>query len=34
MGKLFMDHYICPNKFEFDEGKESDEFWNVLGGKQ
>lgn len=32
-GKMLLDAYNCSNKFDFDEGKESDDFWSLLGGK-
>lgn len=32
-GKMVIEHYTCPDKYECEEGKEDDFFWEVLGGK-
>lgn len=34
LGHMILDNYQCPQKFEFDEGQEAAEFWDLLGGQQ
>lgn len=33
LGAQILDEYKLPNKVDFDEGKETEDFWAALGGK-